>query len=239
MKKFLIPLIFSSLISNAQVLDLGDTDLLNLPFCSDALVRLYPAKLACIDDQKPTSLFDIPELKIDYRDLYKIVLGSESSGGRIVVIGGTDTRTLNQNFPVAIDLECTAKIIVDGAKTLSFLFEQDFSLNASHSNKTLDVDDWKKFVIEGNDFYTTQRFSVPSTPKFDLTNYNVSLEHVKATKKNSSKVILSVCKNNSCALVEQPVSKHIFIARLKTKKSVSRDFSFDQTIQVSCHGIEY
>ncbi|OUR97244.1 hypothetical protein A9Q84_13035 [Halobacteriovorax marinus] len=239
MKKYLIPLIFSALFSNVQALDLGDNDLLNLPLCSDALVRLYPAKLACIEDHRPTSSFDIPELGIDFGDLYRIVLGSESSGGRIVVIGGDGTRTMTNNFPSSIDLECSAKIIVDGAKSLSFLLEQNFTLDTNHFDKTLAARDWKKYVIEGNSFYTTQRYAVPTIPRLDLTDYKVSLEHLKATKNSGAKNILSVCKNNACALVEQPASKPNFTVRLKTKKNVSRNFSFDQTIQVSCHGSEY
>ena len=206
--------------------------------CSDPILRLSRKPIPCIPDNKQPSEFDIPKLRIDHKDLDKILQGAESSGGHTVSPMGFPSR--NNFIPFNVKLSCMASLLTDGGKTLSFLSEKKFGLDNTQTTAFLGDDDWDHFVFEGNDFNSKPKFPLLKIPQKIRPNYSVTLSY----KKEQKKLSLRLCRNNiqtyndvltsSCTYVDKSLRRKYFKTLLNINYRFNERLTIKKTMKVVC-----
>ncbi|TNF30217.1 MAG: hypothetical protein EP319_05815 [Deltaproteobacteria bacterium] len=215
-----------------------------LPWCSDPSVRLSIFKVPCKEDPRLPVEFDIPELKLDFDALKKIFEGAESSGGHVVGPMNTPRRT-RPLTPFTLNMKCSARLLSDGGKSVSFLSLQSTTLTESRYSTYLYEDQWKHFLTEENDLYPARMIEIPMAPAVEIGNYSVSLGYKKGINRRADKLTLSVCEANlgsndvgstgACAEIEKSAYSKTFKARLKTLTSnPSENLKIQKTLEVTC-----
>lgn len=181
MTKKLIAL-FIALFLSGPALAAGDL------LCNSAEYRLsrYTGKLCLgIHDRE----FDIPELKINLGDIEKILLGTESSGGRKVP--DILQRPINGMRVQALTHRCEIRMLLDGSKRISWLLK-------AASDVALEVPfivpngAWQSGLTEGNDVNGIIH-PVSVRPPVELVQVGVVLTEAG----------LKLCLDNSCALSQR------------------------------------
>lgn len=158
--------------------------LAQLPLCNSSEVRLSIKNPSCIGKFPPK--FDLPQLGLQFGDLEKIILGSESSGGH----GITDPtqRPVNGMWIQMATHQCQARFVIDGGKRVSWLLSADFALSSGAqlvSSSRL----WRGGVVEGNDIEATA-LPVATLPSWGLDQASILV----------SDESLQVCIGENCAL---------------------------------------
>lgn len=154
-----------------------------LPLCNSSDVRLSLKNPSCIG-KFPTK-FDLPQLGLQFGDLEKIILGSESSGGRVII--DPTQRPVNGMWIQMATHQCEARFLIDGGKRVSWLLSADFTLSSGAlmvSSSNL----WRAGVVEGNDI-EAQAQPVAMLPSWGLDLVSVLVDDES----------LQVCLGDNCA----------------------------------------
>ncbi len=212
----------------------------SLPFCSDFRVVLSPIPLECQED--PIKLdFDIPELKINEKDLNEIFkeneqkLGSESSGGS--QIDPSASQTQRNQYPSNINLSCELRVISDGQKSLRYLSIQSFNLITNKYN--VSPYNFDHFLIKDNSFFPYQKFPVTQPPSVELGNYIVKMRENLSRNEITVKLCERKEENNYTCTSRVRNKNHFksLILKLESISKVSETFEISKSLRLSCKNI--
>jgi hypothetical protein len=211
----------------------------NKPSCDSPFVRLSLKPVACFNQGIPDGIFDIPELKLDLKDIEKIFQGAESSGGRMVG-PMNQPRMPRPVTPFPVTLECELKLLSDGGKRVSFLSKQRTFLTQSAYHKTIPANLWVHGLISGNDINSTLWRPVPMAPNLNLNNYSLELSYNEL----QDELELNLCEDfidpmggamsSFCGQGQSKSYEKTIQATLKGRIQ-SGDFKVIKNLKASCH----
>lgn len=182
--------------------------------CNSAEHRLsrYTGRL-CLGSE--ASQFDIPELKINLGDIEKILLGTESSGGRKVPdilqrpVNGMRVQTLTHT--------CEIRMLLDGSKRISWLLKAHAKL-AYASVFIVPPEAWQVGLTEGGDINGAFH-PVNISPRIELSQVAVVLDETS----------IKLCLDNSCAFASREEGMEEAQVGFDTIKEANR-----LTLQAAC-----
>jgi hypothetical protein len=223
--KFTTIAIFLLSLSLVPISAFADEDVPSLPLCTEAIVILNHG-IPCRFDLNPPTEFNIPELELNFNNLDQIFMGAESSGGRVISPLGSEhirRQILNRpEFNHPFELNCQARLVLDGGKTVSYLSIQNFKLTNLSAQKELLAKEWDHFVMKGNNPNPSKKYSVPTAPKQEINSFSVKVYKNKFNKNTVLQLCEVFAKNGkaissaSCAEIENPYYYYKFQVHLKS-----------------------
>ncbi len=200
------------------------------PSCDDPLVRLSIDPIPCKPTLTPID-FDLPAVKLDNTDLSRIFLGAESSGGRVV--GPMNFPRVNTPItPFPFELHCSAKVMLDGGKRVSYLSYQQVTLSERTSFFRPSAASWSHALIRGNNIEAPIATEVEVAPVFGLNNLSLEVSF----EKENQKLSLNICQQkvfgqSDCAQAEitNKGVEATLISDIKEGKNSAK-----RTFKVSC-----
>lgn len=213
----------------------------DLVSCQDASVMLSKVIVPCdTSNLKPTQNFGIPQMRLDFNALEMIFIGSESSGG--YSSGRMGRMNIPSITPFKVLFNCTAKLISDGGKLVSYLSQQRFNLTGHQHSHVLKLEHWAHYLIEGNNFDQLRKVKVSAAPNILINNYTVNLSYNKNT--TTERLTIFACemteddnqllKIDYCGYDENNLRAVNYQAELKTFSTDHRNYTIIKNLRVTC-----
>ena len=219
-------------------------DSAELPPCSSPLVRFAKKPIPCKQSIGDINVdFEIPVLKLGLKDIEKIFLGTESSGGGRIRVPNPDVQQQMpelEHFDFEFQMQCKLFLLRDFNLQISLLSEKKVTLHNRIQYVSPSQSTWRHSIVRGNDFIFSEKYAIGSPIDFVNPEVTLGVSSEVSTIESGRGVRLFACLLNengddNCITVESaPVDANIgsLIERRKDSPENIRRLQVDCDLEI-------